>query len=323
MRIAGTSTSRIMPIRRQELNARRAHRREGAVRVRAGFDVNSDIIDPIKSTIADVQTVSGAKNVAERAALFAPVALPAFATLAATHLGGQGIGAMMAAMHAPAAPITVLGPLTAALVMSKVGVYIQAAVTTAGFYGIGDDIPAAYTTLVYFLAAFTLWAGSGLGLTDAFIRNAMAYHLACGSLLGLRVKKIRNLLSSAQAEGLRKVALAGPTVMMSCLILQGISLKSFEAAGMAGPGILGPVAALLFHPITHYLSVFAGLNYWTGVETKRSSAFLALINFVAGISLTTQLAYPYGYMLCAMHIALGCGLLRESTPTDSFIPDLA
>jgi hypothetical protein len=298
-------------------------RRRDAVCVRAGVDLNATIISPIKSTISDVQTVSGAKNVAERIALFAPVAIPGLATICAWHFGGAGIGAMMAAAKMPAAPITMLAPLTGVLLMSKVGVYVQALATAAGALGIGEDAPAAYATLIYFLACFTLWAGSGLGLTDAFVRSAMAYHAACGSLVALRVKGIREQMSAVQAEALRKVALAGPTVMMSCLILQGASLASFNAAGLAGPGILGPIAALLFQPITHYLSIFAGFNYWLGVETKRSSAFLALVNLIAGISLTTQLAYPYCYMLCSMHLACAFGLLRESTPSDSFIPNLA
>ena len=287
---------------------------------RAGLSAN-DAVDAVKRTVDDLKTVSGLKRVAERAALFVPVLLPAAATLHAKHLGGAGLGAFLAATGI-SAPVTFLAPVTGVMLFSSVGTYLQVAMATAGILDFGDDIPAAYCATVATLASLTLFAGSSLGFTDVFIRNGMAFHGAIATLLALKVAKFRELLTGPQAEALRKLALCGPTLMMSGLILQGCSMASFAAAGMNGPGILGPVGALMFNPITHYLNIFASFNYLMGVETKKSACFIASLLLIAGTSLCTQLATPYGAMLCGMHLACAFGLLRECTPDDSFIPSV-
>ena len=173
------------------------------------------------------------------------------------------------------------------------------------------------------LAGVCLWSGSGFGATDALVRNAQVYHLSIGGLLALKVRRFRNWLPSAQAELIRKLAYAGPCLVMALLMLQGASFASFDQMGMAGPGILGPVADFLCKPITNYISLYAGVNYLTGAETRRSSFVMGLINIIAGISYAPQLAQPYGNALALMHLAIGLGLMRECTPSDSLIPDLS
>lgn len=312
-----SSSTRVVATR-----ATRAHR---AVSVLArGFSVESDVIDPIKGTVSDVQSVSGAKRVVERACLYGAFGVFAFAAIQAMHFGGAGIDAVMKAAHLPHAPVTVLGPVANALLMTRAGAYLQAAAAAAGALGVDyEDIPATIGSLVFVLAGVCVWGGSGLGVTDALVRNAQAYHLAIGGLLALKVRRFRNWLPGAQAELIRKVAYAGPGLLMSLIIIQGISMGSFDKMGMAGPGVLGPVAALLFNPITHFVNLYASLNYLTGAETKRSSFFMGLVQIVAGVSLVRQLTQPYGNALALMHLAIGLGLWRECTPADSLIPDLS
>ena len=285
--------------------------------------IDTHVVEPVKATLNDCKSVSGLKNVAERVAMFAPVALPAIVGIQAAHFGGAGIGAFLAAAHMPHAPVTVLGPLAEAILLWPSAMYIQAILGTAGIFQIGEDVPAGYCALVFALAALCLWGGSSFGVTDALIRNAQAYHLSVAALLSMKVKKIRNMITTAQADALRKVALCGPGLMMACILVQKISMANFDKLGMAGPGILGPLAALLFNPITHYIDIFAAMNYLTGVETKRSSFFMGTVNAIAGVSLATQLIWPYGGMLCAMHVALALGLFRDCMPNDSFVPDIA
>merc|ERR1711959_566239 len=55
-----------------------------------GFSVESDVVGPIKDTIADVQSVSGIKRVAERACLYGAIGVMAFASIQAMHFGGGG-----------------------------------------------------------------------------------------------------------------------------------------------------------------------------------------------------------------------------------------
>ena len=304
---------------RKQSSVRRT-RRAAVTTPRAGLSAN-DAVDAVKRTVGDLQSVPGLKRVGERVALYAPMLLPAATILQAKHFGGAGLGAMMGALGL-GAPVTFLAPVTGIMLFSTVAPYLQVAAATAGILDFGDDIPAAYCGAIAFLAGLTLFGGSSLGVTDVLIRNGQAFHFAIVALLALKVGKIRELLTGPQAEALRKVALCGPTLMMSGLILQGSSMASFSAAGMAGPGILGPVAALLFNPITHYVNIFASFNYLMGVETKKSACFIATLLLVAGTSLCTQLAAPYGAMLCAMHVALALGLLRECTPEDSLIPSV-
>jgi hypothetical protein len=305
--------------------ATRATRTQRAATILArGFSVESDVIDPIKGTIADVQSVSGIKRVVERACLYGAVGVVAFASIQAMHFGGAGLGAVMKAAHLPNAPVTVFGPVANALLMTRAGAYLQAAAAAAGALGVDyEDIAATIGSLVFVLAGVCVWGGSGLGVTDALVRNAQGYHLALGGLLALKVRRFRNWLPGAQAELIRKVAYAGPGLLMSLIIIQGISMGSFDKMGMVGPGVLGPVAALLFNPITHFVNLYASLNYLTGAETRRSSFVMALVQIVAGVSLAPQLTQPYGNALALMHLAIGLGLLRECTPSDSLIPDLS
>ena len=83
------------------------------------------------------------------------------------------------------------------------------------------------------------------------------------------------------------------------------------------------MADFICKPITNYISLYAGVNYLTGAETKRSSFVMGLTNIIAGISYAPQLAQPYGNALALMHLAIGLGLMRECTPSDSLIPDLS
>jgi len=321
MKIRATRVSSTMTTTRSRVTTTKSGRDHVLAR---GFSVESDVVGPIKDTIADVQSVSGIKRVAERACLYGAIGVMAFASIQALHFGGAGIDACMKAALLPTTPGTVLGPVANALLMTQAGTYLQAATAAAGTFAIDyEDIAATLGSIIFVLAGVCLWSGSGFGATDALVRNAQVYHLSIGGLLALKVRRFRNWLPSAQAELIRKLAYAGPSLVMALLMLQGASFASFDKMGMAGPGILGPVADFLCKPITNYISLYAGVNYLTGAETRRSSFVMGLINIIAGISYAPQLAQPYGNALALMHLAIGLGLMRECTPSDSLIPDLS
>ena len=85
---------------------------------------------------------------------------------------------------------------------------------------------------------------------------------------------------------------------MALLMLQGASFASFDQMGMAGPGILGPVADFLCKPITNHISLYAGVNYLNPGRRDQAKPFvMGLINIIAGISYAPQLAQPYGNAL--------------------------
>merc|ERR1712159_632143 len=80
MKIRATRVSSTMTTTRSRVTTTKSGRDHILAR---GFSVESDVVGPIKDTIADVQSVSGIKRVAERACLYGAIGVMAFASIQA------------------------------------------------------------------------------------------------------------------------------------------------------------------------------------------------------------------------------------------------
>lgn len=284
-----------------------------------------DVTKSITDTISEVQSVSGAKTLALRATLYGAPLLVSANMLQAAHLGGAGMGAAMkvAGLGAPGGPLAAIAGLW---LFNAAAPYLQTLMAVAGILNLNDklnDIPNYFIGITYLLAGASLWHFGSAGFTNIWTRHWVVFHLSMAVHVLTNTSKVRELLDSAKLEGMRRCATVGPLMVMAALFFQGASMSVFEAAGMTGPGILGPIGGLLFHWLFKWIALIGGLAYLTNAETKYSSVILGLSYVVAGVSLCPQLVAPLGLMAASMNLYNGLSLLKETTPSDSFIPSIA
>ena len=236
--------------------------------------MNLNVLGNAKATATMLTSVSGLKTFLERLGAYGAATSIAYAGV--PELGGQGTAAMFKSLGLKGASGP-LAPVGAAWFGAHWS-YVQFLIGFGAILGIGSnsDIPALFTAMSLFLCGNTMIAGSSHGVRDVFIRNAMAFKYSNAILLLLTTRKARGYFSSKQAAALRKLAIAVPGLMMSFLMMQGSSMAKFTAAGMTGPGVLGPVAGLIFHPLHHVVSACVALGYISGYSTRRAALFLCL-----------------------------------------------
>ena len=282
--------------------------------------VNLNVLGNAKATATMLTSVSGLKTFLERLGAYGAATSIAYAGV--PELGGRGTAAMFKSLGLKGAS----GPLApaGAAWFGAHWSFVQFLIGFGAILGIGSnsDIPALFTAMSLFLCGNTMIAGSSHGVRDVFIRNAMAFKYSNAILLLLTTRKARGYFSSKQAAALRKLAIAVPGLMMSFLMMQGSSMAKFTAAGMTGPGVLGPVAGLIFHPLHHVVSTCVALGYISGYSTRRAALFLCLELLIVATSLAPQMVQPWGRALSAMHLGAAMVFMRECTPTNSFIPKL-
>jgi hypothetical protein len=282
--------------------------------------VNLNVLGNAKATATMLTSVSGLKTFLERLGAYGAATSIAYAGV--PELGGRGTAAMFKSLGLKGASGP-LAPVGAAWFGAHWS-YAQFLIGVAAILGVGSnsDVPALFTAISLFLCGHTMIAGSTFGVRDAFIRNAMAFKYSNAVLLLLTTRKARSYFSSKQAAALRKLAVGVPSLMMCFLMMQGSSMAKFTAAGMTGPGVLGPVAGLIFHPMHHVVSACVALGYISGYSTRRAALFMCLEYLIIAISLASQMVQPWGRALSAMHLGAAMVFMRECTPTNSFIPKL-
>ena len=184
--------------------------------------------------------MSGVKAVLERVGMFGPATIAAWTKIEAEHFGGAGMGAMMKALgvRGPTGP---LGRRRRFL-LNPFWMYAQFLIGLGAIIGCGrgSDFPALFTATSMTLFASTLLAGSAHGTKDALVRNAMAFEYAVALLHVCTTSLARKRFAPKQITAIRKCAAAVPLLMMAFLKMQGASFAKFAAAGMSGPGVLGP-----------------------------------------------------------------------------------
>lgn len=279
-----------------------------------------DVTGAITSTVKEVQSVRGAKDVLQRVALYGVPLTTSVVTIQALHFGGAGLGPAMkiAGVGACAGP---LAPLAAIWLFSVVSPYVQAIVSLAGVLQVGEDIPALFCGISFALAACSLWHYGSAGFTNIWTRHWVVWQLGMATTLLTSTNKVKEVLGR-KVDGIRKVALIGPGMVMAALFFQQPSMAAFEAAGFSGPGVLGPVAAAVLHPLWKWFMMFGGLAYLTDAETKYSSLIIGLSMLIVSISITPQLVAPLGLMGSWMHLYAAITLFKEVTPADSLIPSV-
>ena len=285
--------------------------------------MNLDVLGNARGTLTSLTSVSGVKAVLERVGMFGPATIAAWTKIEAEHFGGAGMGAMMKALgvRGPTGP---LAPAAALFLLNPFWMYAQFLIGLGAIIGCGrgSDFPALFTATSMTLFASTLLAGSAHGTKDALVRNAMAFEYAVALLHVCTTSLARKQFAPKQITAIRKCAAAVPLLMMAFLKMQGASFAKFAAAGMSGPGVLGPVAGLLFHPLHGPVSLLVSLAYLSGFSTRRASFYGLCEYLVVAISITPQLVAPWNRMLTCLHIACACVLMRECVPTNSLIPKL-
>lgn len=285
--------------------------------------MNLDVVGNARGTLTSLTTVSGAKTVLERIGMFGAATVAAWTMIEAEHFGGAGIGAEMKALgiRGPTGP---LAPAAALFLLNPFWKYAQFLIGLGAIFGVGrgSDVPALFTATSMTLFANTMLAGSAHGTKDALVRNAMAFEYAVALLHLCTTSLARKQFSPKQISAIRKCAVTVPPLMMSFLMMQGASFAKFTAAGMSGPGVLGPVAGLIFHPLHGPIAVLAYLAYLSGFSTRRASLFGLCDYLIVAISIAPQLINPWGRMLTCLHLACACVMMRECVPTNSLIPKL-
>ena len=285
--------------------------------------MNLDVLGNARGTLTSLTSVSGVKAVLERIGMFGPATIAAWTKIEAEHFGGAGMGAMMKALgvRGPTGP---LAPAAALFLLNPFWMYAQFLIGLGAIIGCGrgSDFPALFTATSMTLFASTMLAGSAHGTKDALVRNAMAFEYAVALLHVCTTSLARKQFAPKQITAIRKCAAAVPLLMMAFLKMQGASFAKFAAAGMSGPGVLGPVAGLLFHPLHGPVSLLVSLAYLSGFSTRRASFYGLCEYLIVAISITPQLVAPWNRMLTCLHIACACVLMRECVPTNSLIPKL-
>ena len=237
--------------------------------------------------------MSGVKAVLERVGMFGPATIAAWTKIEAEHFGGAGMGAMMKALgvRGPTGPLA----RRALFLLNPFWMYAQFLIGLGAIIGCGrgSDFPALFTATSMTLFASTLLAGSAHGTKDALVRNAMAFEYAVALLHVCTTSLARKRFAPKQITAIRKCAAAVPLLMMAFLKMQGASFAKFAAAGMSGPGVLGPVAGLLFHPLHGPVSLLVSLAYLSGFSTRRASFYGLCEYLVVVISITPQLVAPW------------------------------
>lgn len=282
-----------------------------------------NILGNVLATVNELRSVAGVKRVLERVGAFGGPTIMAFAQVMERHFNGPQANAHERALALTGAT-GVLAPVGAAYLEAPGHAYVQFAVGAGAIFGIGSrsDWPAYLTAATLFLSSNCYVAGSAHGATDIFVRMVSMFMYANATLLFITTARARALFSSKQITALRKLAVIVPALGMNAFMMQGASMAKMQAAGMKGPGVLGPVAGLLFHPLNPPLSVFMCLAHLSGLLGKRAALFLTLQYLVVAISLMPQIVYPFGYAMAAAHLLMGMHFMKESFPANSFLPKL-
>lgn len=281
-----------------------------------------DVVGGVTGTLRGLTSVRGVKALVEKFGAYGAGTMLAYSSVAAAHLDGSGPGAMNKALGLASRT----GPLArvADLWFGPWWAYAQFLLGLIGIFSIaeGSDLPALYTGISLVLFANTSLAGSVFGVRETIIRNAMAFTYSNAITLLLTTARFRSFFSSKQQAALRKLCAVVPSLMMNFLFMQGASMAKFTAAGMTGPGVLGPVAGLIFHPLHGLVSTLVILAYFSGFSQRRAAMYIWLEHLIVGVSLAPQLVAPYGIALSAMHLGIASTFMAECVPRDSLIPKL-
>jgi len=281
-----------------------------------------DVVGGVTGTLRGLTSVRGVKALLEKWGAYGAGTMLAYSSVAAARLGGSGPGAMNKALGLASRT----GPLrdVADLWFGPWWAYAQFLLGLIGIFSMaeGSDLPALYTGISLALFANTSLAGSVFGVRETIIRNAMAFTYSNAITLLLTTARFRSFFSAKQQAALRKLCAVVPGLMMNFLFMQGASMAKFNAAGLTGPGVLGPVAGLIFHPLHGLISTLVILAYFSGFSQRRAATYMWLEHTIVGVSLAPQLVEPYGAMLSAMHLGIASTFMAECVPRDSLIPKL-
>merc|ERR1711959_769402 len=278
-------------------------RRRHAVVSVSSFSV-SDITGPVNDTVNDLKSIEGLKKLGVRVSMYAP------ATIMASTVFGlfPTMGACMEAcgLGAPGGP---LASLAGPLLFSTAGQVASVSAGVAGMLGIGGDIPAYLHSLIFLVAAASMWQYTTAGAASVLAINAYAFHYAHMATMLSNCAEVTSRVPYWLMGAVKKIALVGPGLVMAMLQLlpRAMEFASFEKIGFAPPGLLGPIGAAFLHPIVPWIIAI--------------SSFICGVGYlIPAISYCSTLMAPYGYALMFMHLYLGLQLLQEVTPYSSLLP---
>ena len=271
-----------------------------------------------KQTHMQMQMKQGLKKLGVRVSMYAP------ATIMASTVFGlfPTMGACMEAcgLGAPGGP---LASLAGPLLFSTAGQVASVSAGVAGMLGIGGDIPAYLHSLIFLVAAASLWQYTTAGAASVLAINAYAFHYAHMATMLSNCAEVTSRVPYWLMGAVKKIALVGPGLVMAMLQLlpRAMEFASFEKIGFAPPGLLGPIGAAFLHPIVPWIIAISSLVWLTGEEKKITSFICGMGYLIPAISYCSTLMAPYGYALMFMHLYLGLQLLQEVTPYSSLIPN--
>ena len=269
-------------------------------------------------TQMQMQMKQGLKKLGVRVSMYAP------ATIMASTVFGlfPTMGACMEAcgLGAPGGP---LASLAGPLLFSTAGQVASVSAGVAGMLGIGGDIPAYLHSLIFLVAAASLWQYTTAGAASVLAINAYAFHYAHMATMLSNCAEVTSRVPYWLMGAVKKIALVGPGLVMAMLQLlpRAMEFASFEKIGFAPPGLLGPIGAAFLHPIVPWIIAISSLVWLTGEEKKITSFICGMGYLIPAISYCSTLMAPYGYALMFMHLYLGLQLLQEVTPYSSLIPN--
>lgn len=216
-----------------------------------------------------------------------------------------------------------LAPLAGPLLFSQAGAAASVAAGVAGIFGIGGDVPAYLHSLIFLVAAASLWQYTTAGAASVLAINAYAFHYAHMATMLSNCAEVTSRVPYWLMGAVKKIALVGPGLVMAMLQLlpRAMEFASFEKIGFAPPGLLGPIGAAFLHPIVPWIIAISSLVWLTGEEKKMTSFICGMGYLIPAISYCSTLMAPYGYALMFMHLYLGLQLLQEVTPYSSLIPN--
>ena len=281
-----------------------------------------DVVGGATGTLTSLRSVRGVKQVLERIGMYGAATVVAFSVVSQAHFGGVGNGNMNKALGLTGKTTGVLAVVSDAYLGNPLWAYLQTMCGVVGIFNMapGSDFPAHFTAFTLALHANTVLAASSFGVRETIIRNAMAFKYANAVALFCTTAKAKSMLSSRKVAALKKCAATVPVLMMNFLFMQGASMAKFAAAGMKGPGILGPVAGLIFHPLFGVTSAMFSLAYLSGFSGRRASIFLFFQFLIVTVSITPQLVQPWGHAMTALHLGQLMVFANECIPKDSLIP---
>jgi len=178
-------------------------------------------------------------------------------------------------------------------------------------------------SLIFLVAAASLWQYTTAGAASVLAINAYAFHYAHMATMLSNCAEVTSRVPYWLMGAVKKIALVGPGLVMAMLQLlpRAMEFASFEKIGFAPPGLLGPIGAAFLHPIVPWIIAISSLVWLTGEEKKITSFICGMGYLIPAISYCSTLMAPYGYALMFMHLYLGLQLLQEVTPYSSLIPN--